>query len=142
MSTPCEKCGVEIEFGMYPFCPHSRTSTVMITRDEIVGGLTVENYGPEPVTFYTHTERRKYMKEHGLSEKETFCPMPGTDKDPQGIPNPKGYLDPKTLDNARELVSRNGRTSSGFDAVGSGVLRNLTTQTIEDVETLHAYVRP
>lgn len=77
-------------------------------RDEIPGGQTFENYGPHPITFYSHSERRAYMAAHGLREREKFAPMPGTDKDPQGIPNPKGYMDPKTLENAAILLSRNG----------------------------------
>jgi hypothetical protein len=82
--------------------------TPYVFRDEIPGGVTVENYGPQPMTFYSHSERRAYMRANGLHERETFAPMPGTDKDPQGIPNPKGYMDPQTLENARILISRNG----------------------------------
>lgn len=76
----------------------------------------VENYGPHPIRFDSHTERRKYMAEHGLREKEQWAPMPGTDKDPQGIPNPKGFIDAKTMDNARVLLSRGRRpTIEDFD---------------------------
>lgn len=80
-----------------------------VFRDEIPGGITVENYGRHPITFPSHSARRAYMKAHGLREKEKFCPMPGTDRDPQGIPNPMGYLDPQTLKNAEALLMRNGQ---------------------------------
>lgn len=121
----CEKCGQELQVGEWPFCPHGMKGGYSNHRDDIPGGLTVENYGPHPITFYSHTERRRYMKEHGLTEKEKFCPMPGTDKDPQGIPNPAGYVDPQTLENARILIGRNGLKSKPFDGVEAGVLKGL-----------------
>lgn len=123
--TLCESCGVELEIGMWPFCPHLRAGSVMITRDEIPGGIVVENYGPHPIRFDSHTERRRYMKEHNLREKEKFSPMPGTDIDPQGIPNPKGYMDPQTLENARILISRQGEPKRPFDAIEDGVICDL-----------------
>jgi hypothetical protein len=74
--------------------------------DEIPGGMTLENYGQQPITVYSHTERKQAMLKAGLELKEKFSPMPGTDIDPAGIPNPKGYMDPYTLENARILLSR------------------------------------
>lgn len=124
-TTPCPKCNHYIQIGDFPFCPHGRGGAA-IERDEIPGGVTVENYGPKPLTFYSHSERRAYMKANGLQEREKFSPMPGTDKDPQGIPNPKGYLDPQTLENARILLSRNGSAKDPeFDGVEAGVLRDV-----------------
>lgn len=106
----------------------------MIERDEIPGGMVCENYGPTPVTFYSHSERRKYMGAHGLREKETFCPMPGTDRDPQGIPNPKGYVDPKTLENAAVLLTR--QRGVDWDGVAAGVLRDMTVTTVRNKEEM------
>jgi hypothetical protein len=99
-----------------------------IQRDEIPGGITLENYGPNPVTFYSHSERRKYMEAHGLREKEKFCPMPGTDVDPQGIPNPRGYVDAKTLENGAILLTRQREVK--WDGVKAGVLRDITVSTV------------
>lgn len=89
----------------------------MITRDEIPGGMWLENYGPEPVKVYSHTERRALLntvqydkttgKPYVLTEKENFAPLPGTDKDAQGIPNPNGYRDLS----AAAILARNGRAS-------------------------------
>lgn len=113
---------------------YSRPTTAVF-RDDIPGGLTVENYGPKPITFYSHTERRAYMARQGLYERETFAPMPGTDKDPQGIPNPKGYMDPQTLENARILVSRGSRAEVEPDVpihLTSGTLTNRDAQAIHD----------
>ncbi len=136
--TLCEKCNRYISAGMWPFCPHPVTDQgAAIARDEIPGGITVENYGPQPITFYSHSERRAYMKAHGLREKEKFCPMPGTDIDPQGVPNPAGYLDPQTLENARILISRNG-ASQDPEWDGSSVLVGITTGdvTSRDVDAI------
>lgn len=103
----------------------TRGSSTAIVRDDIPGGVTVENYGPTPLTFYSHSERRRYMAAHGLHEKEKWCPMPGTDIDPQGIPNPNGYMDPYTLESARVLLSRNGAREDPLppDPTHGGMLR-------------------
>lgn len=123
--TVCGKCGHIFMGGEWPFCPHpQREGSPMIERDEIPGGITLENYGPHPVTVYSHSERRRLMVAQGLQEKETFCPLPGTDKDPQGIPNPKGYVDKQTLANATELICRNGQAEREWDPVEAGVLTN------------------
>lgn len=109
--------------GLCPLQPRSALATAIIT-DDIPGGVTYDNYGPQPVTFHSHTERRTYMREHGLIQKEKFCPTPGTDVDPAGIPNPKGYVDRQTLENARILLSRPVAARSE-DAVDLGsIIRN------------------
>jgi hypothetical protein len=96
-----------------PDCALPTTSTRVeqsqshfIETDSIPGGLVLENYGAHPIKVYSHTEREKVMASAGLELKEKFCPTPGTDIDPAGIPNPKGYMDPYTLENARILLSR------------------------------------
>lgn len=136
MSTICEKCGQELQIGDYPFCPHGSTKS-FINRDEIPGGVWLENYGPEPIKVYSHSERRRIMAERGLYEKEKFCPMPGTDKDPQGIPNPRGYMDPYTLENGRILIERqqlSGHKTEEFD--GSTVLTDVQVGHITEADAV------
>lgn len=118
----CDRCGQLLNVGDYPYCPHAAGHPA-VARDEIPGGIVVENYGPQPMRFDSHSERRRYMAEQGLQEREKFSPMPGSDKDPAGIPNPAGYMDPQTLLNAAELICRNGRAEAPFDPVASGVIR-------------------
>lgn len=136
----CTKCGHEMVEGDFPFCPHGVGGMNGRIHDDIPGGLRLENYGPHPVTVYSHTERRALMKAQGLQEKEKFCPMPGTDIDPQGIPNPKGYMDPQTLLNAAAIICRNGNTDTKleFDSVASGVLRDLTVTVVDGEEAKRA----
>lgn len=134
MTCRCERCGEEArsrvlhveegqpsEFWCYPCHNGSKGwatgQQVQIVRDEIPGGMLLENYGPEPVKVYSHSERRallntiQYDKTTGqpyvLTEKDNFAPMPGTDRDAQGIPNPAGYRDLS----AAAILARNGRTS-------------------------------
>lgn len=135
--TICEKCGRELVIGDFPFCPHplGRTS---IYRDEIPGGIVLENYGPQPVRFDSHSERRRYMKEHGLQEREKFSPLPGTDKDPAGIPNPRGYMDAQTLENAKTLLLRAQKAEPEWDGQQAGVLRLLPTQVMTEEEARDA----
>lgn len=129
--TICGKCGVMITAGMWPFCPHPGASSSMIMKDGIPGGFTLENAGPHPITFQSYSEMHAHFKANGLELKEKFCPAPGTDKDPQGIPNPKGYVDAQTLENGRILLMRQQKsTDKEWDAVESGVMTNLQTGTI------------
>lgn len=124
--TVCPKCSVIITLGMWPFCPHPAANTAMIIRDEIPGGITLENYGPNPVTFHSYSEIHAYHKANGLQLKEKFCPAPGTDIDPQGIPNPAGYVDAYTLAAGAELMCRNGaKKDPEWDGVEAGVLRDV-----------------
>ena len=138
----CERCAAIVNRVIFhrsqlwcAVCVESERSVESATavfRDGIPGGITLENYGPHPITFYSHAERRAYMKAKGLQEKEKFCPMPGTDKDPQGIPNPKGYMDPVTLANAAELIRRNGTSTKEWNGIESGVLRNMTRERVSN----------
>lgn len=135
--TECATCHRIILIGMWPFCPHPKTGGFGIERDEIPGGVTLENYGPTPVTFYSHSERRRYMAAQGLREKETFCPAPGTDVDPQGIPNPKGYKDAQTLENGKVLMLRQqGAPEKEWDPVEAGVMTDLQTGVITERDAI------
>jgi hypothetical protein len=78
-TSTCEKCGEELHHGDYPFCPHGR-GALGAQSDGIPGGETLENVGPEPVTFYSRSEKRRYLKEHGLVEMVRHVPVPGSDK--------------------------------------------------------------
>lgn len=109
----CEKCGAELRVGDYPFCPHGIGMTGRI-HDDIPGGMWLENYGPHPVFVRSHTERRAIMQAQGIREKEEFAPMPGTDRDAQGIPNPAGY---RSLD-AAAIIARNGQRTSDVGTMG------------------------
>lgn len=148
----CPKCGQHVRTVYYTKTGESRcmtcknleemdvNPTVAVFRDGIPGGIVCENYGPNPIRFDSHSERREYMRTHALREKEKFSPLPGTDKDPQGIPNPAGYLDPYTLASGATLIARNGRTErvriggveedKGFDPIESGVLTGQFSGTL------------
>lgn len=81
MATTCERCGELIAIGDYPFCPHGRYHG-NAESDGIPGGEVLENVGPEPVTFYSRSEKRRYLKEHGLVEFVRHVPVPGSDSSP------------------------------------------------------------
>lgn len=135
--TKCDACGKTLELGEHPFCPHGFGGNARI-HDDIPGGLVLENLGPHPVKIHSMTEYRRICKEQGLQPKERFSPMPGTDIDPAGIPNPKGYVDPYTLASGAELIMRNGQKTKPFDAIESGVLRNLTVDIGSKEEAIRA----
>lgn len=120
----CPICGKVLEVGAWPFCPHG-AATPAIKTDDIPGGLVLENYGPTPITVYTHSERERVMRAAGLELKERFTPAPGTDVDPAGVQNPKGYVDAQTLANGAALICRQQtKGKADFDGVRDGVIRN------------------
>ena len=65
--TRCDKCNQVLRLGEWPFCPHGFGANGVVD-DTIIGGEVNENVGPEPVTFYSKSERRRYLKEHNLEE--------------------------------------------------------------------------
>ncbi len=81
MTDVCEACGKTLDVGEWPYCPHG-FGVSRITRDEIPGGMVLENLGPEPVKVYSHSERRAIMKARGLREQVRHMPVPGSDKSP------------------------------------------------------------
>jgi hypothetical protein len=61
----CDRCGLSLVVGDWPFCPHGRGAATVIS-DSIPGGQLIENLGPEPVRVYSESERQRIMKERGL----------------------------------------------------------------------------
>ena len=78
----CETCGEPLAIGEWPFCPHGETGTFNVQADGIPGGLTLHNLGHEPVTVYSHSERRRIMAERGLREQVRHVGIPGSDRSP------------------------------------------------------------
>lgn len=61
----CETCGAELQVGAWPFCPHGPYRGTAI-GDEI--DEWNEMVADQPVHFTSKTEKRKYLKAHGLLE--------------------------------------------------------------------------
>ena len=111
----CSKCGTEYAISEWPWCPHGKPSQIVIP-DDIPGGETVENMGHEPVTYYSKSERRRLMKEHGVEEFVRHQPTKGSDKSPYTVSWDKGSIDAQTLQNAADLLDpARRRRSSGAD---------------------------
>jgi len=109
----CTRCGQPKPEGSWPFCGKSghvpvrgdETRSAYI-QDEIPGGLTIENGFATPQTFYSYSEMNARFKAEGLTRRETYRPHPEKGRDLAGVANPKGYMDPQTLENAKALLSR------------------------------------
>ena len=95
-------------------------------EDSIPGGLVLENYGPEHITVYSHSERKRLLKvgpdgkprvdkitgtPYELQEMVRHTPVPGTGRSPHTTDWSAGSIDPVTLENARVLVSRSSGAS-------------------------------
>lgn len=82
----CDDCGGDVRVGDFPFC-HGDPSrhapiSLKVIDDTYIGGLTVTNLAPEPITFQSRSAHRDYLKRHGLVNKVEHIPMPGSDKSP------------------------------------------------------------
>jgi hypothetical protein len=51
-----------------------------VVDDTIPGGMTIENLGTHPVTFYSRSEHKRYCKEHGFVPFVRHMPGPESDK--------------------------------------------------------------
>jgi hypothetical protein len=69
-----------MEVGDWPWCPHGKQGSPAVIDDSIPGGMTIENMGPEPLTFYSKSEWRREMKRRGLRPNVRHMTLPGTDK--------------------------------------------------------------
>jgi hypothetical protein len=73
----CPSCGETLEVGSWPFCKggHGK-GTNNVVDDTIIGGEINENVAHHPVTFYSKSEKRRYLKEHNLQEFIRHTPRP------------------------------------------------------------------
>lgn len=53
-----------------------------VISDAIPGGEVIENLAATPVTFYSRSEKRQYMQQHGIREHVQHVGTPGGDKSP------------------------------------------------------------
>ena len=109
----CERCGVTLQIGDYPFCKgcpddhHGRRGGIV--TDEIPGGQVIENLGPVPVRVFSHSERLRIASEQGLREP-TKADLPFS----RSVTD-WATIDPKTLENAQVLVTRRVWSPEGDD---------------------------
>jgi hypothetical protein len=127
----CERCGVPLQVGDFPFCPHGSVTTSII-GDEM--DAVIENNGtPHPIRFRSKQALAAHMAAHGLQSFVRHQPGPGTDKSPHTSDWSRG-IDAQTLDNVRVLVSRQSRTAKELAPAPLPV--TLTTRMREDFEPI------
>ena len=96
--TPCPTCGGDRQPDV------QRRGAVL--DDSFIGGKTFENLADTPVTFYSRTKYRQYLREHRIEEFVRHAPLPGSDKSP--YTEKWGGIAPETLEGARLLLERVG----------------------------------
>ncbi len=85
MSTICEKCGKELQVGEFPFCGGRNQHGFPLVGLKQLGD-EIDEHLPDlapdgsVVHFTSRSEKRRYLKEHGLMEFVRHQPLPGTDK--------------------------------------------------------------
>lgn len=69
--TNCDKCGVELHLGQFPFCPHPMGANSAI-GDDLPGGVLIEhgicNDDGSPKRYYTKSSMTKAAKAKGLHQ--------------------------------------------------------------------------
>lgn len=75
----CSKCGHLMVDGDYPFCPHGIPVQGLKQIGDEIDEIN-ENVGHEPVHFRSRSEKKRYLKEHGLLEFVRHVGEPGSDK--------------------------------------------------------------
>ncbi len=105
----CPKCGKTLSVGEWPFCDgaqgHGFGASFNAQPDDIPGGETLENVGHVPQTFYSRSEKRRWLKAHGIEEMVRHVPIPGTDRSP----HTQSWVS-VDLDAARALAERQAHT--------------------------------
>jgi len=61
----CDECGAELQVGVWPFCPHGRSASVVIP-DDVPGGFWVENGFNEPRQFYSRSAHRAALARENM----------------------------------------------------------------------------
>lgn len=76
----CKACGLIYEIVCDPFvnpsCPECQSPSTeriylggyRVISDEVPGGIRVENLGPQPMTFRSKSEMRRYLKANGIEQ--------------------------------------------------------------------------
>lgn len=73
----CSACGVEYGVGASPWCRdgHAGGRTASVVDDTIIGGFVQTTGTREPRVFYSHSERRAWLKANGFVEAGCHSPM-------------------------------------------------------------------
>ena len=100
----CDDCGQELHTGSWPWCPHGVSQT-WVVPDSIPGGMVVENMSHEPFTVYSQTEFKAAMAAHKVELRDRWA-GPGD----RYLSN-WASISPKTLEDAKILLERVGKTS-------------------------------
>jgi hypothetical protein len=87
----CDVCGYEMKDAYVSSAKPQHCGQTMaslwtgfpaVIDDTIPGGETIENLAPTPPTFYSRSEKRLYLKQHGIREKVRHVGLQGSDKSP------------------------------------------------------------
>jgi hypothetical protein len=98
----CDRCGVVLAIGDYPFCPHGHGSN-SVEAVTWPGGRVFENLGHEPVRCDSPADLRRELAARGLEPMVRHVP---------GDQHTRSWatMDPYTLEQGRILAERQGTT--------------------------------
>lgn len=106
-SDRCERCGRSESHGEHGvgLCPFQPRKAHAVAPDDVPGGFFAENGFSTPQKFYSKSEHIKALEANGNMLAPRWVP---NDK---VLTNWAAACDPKTMDNARVLLSRKSKAS-------------------------------
>lgn len=103
----CERCGVELHLGDFPFCrrgPQDHARGVSVIIGDEMDHLQV-NGTKTPIRFTSRQERKRWLNANDLVERDHHVPQPGKDSSPFTTDWSRS-TDPQTAENVRILLER------------------------------------
>ena len=83
--TTCDRCGKVLQLGEWPFCGGRHAHGFPLVGLKQIGDEIDEwneNVAHTPVHFTSRSERKRYLKDHGLVEMVRHVGQQGSDKSP------------------------------------------------------------
>lgn len=78
----CDDCGIPMQIGDWPFCPHGPARNYTIVPDSIPGGVVIENLSSTPKRYYSRSEIKLACEVAGVKPMVRHVGAPGSDKSP------------------------------------------------------------
>lgn len=108
-------------------------ATADVRDDTYLGGLTLENLGPHPVTVHSRSELKRELKARGLVEMVRHVPIPGTDRSPHTTS--WAAVSPYQMEQARLMLERVGQVTTPVREPPPPVGPVATPELVADVVT-------
>lgn len=67
MADTCEKCGVELQVGSWPFCPHPGGVSLVTEKSY---PFVTKNFNGQPIEVTSRAHEKSLMQEYGVRKRD------------------------------------------------------------------------